>query len=282
MQTEAIIQMTDISKKFKGFQLDIPSLQVPKGFATALIGENGAGKSTLMNILAGVRLDYKGEIDYFGGEKDEKIIREAIGYTSPGSYFMPHWTIKAVEEVSQLLFDGFHADRYRQLALTLMIPIQMLYNLLHSQIVASSYRRRSLDGLVPNVLTLCATILVYVIIMILVGVRSKANPENANTYYISLVVIGLFLLVVIMFFAAAFKWFILSFVLFIIGFLFVYMGGTVVTMMEKVSLTFTSAALLGLAFVIAGNLIGMGIKKALYRKPFSLLSAGGQLKKEMR
>lgn len=115
MKTEATIKMNNIQKSFKGFRLDIPALEIPKGFATALIGENGAGKSTLMNILAGIRLDYKGELEYFDGEKDEKTIREAIGYTSPGNYFMPHWTVKMISEVSEILFDGFHADRYNEL-----------------------------------------------------------------------------------------------------------------------------------------------------------------------
>jgi ABC-type multidrug transport system ATPase subunit len=40
-------------------------LEIPKGFATALIGENGAGKTTLPNILSGIRLDFKGEVFYF-------------------------------------------------------------------------------------------------------------------------------------------------------------------------------------------------------------------------
>ncbi len=115
MQTEASISMTNIKKKFKNFELNVPSLEIPKGFATALIGENGAGKSTLLNILAGVRLDYEGEVEYFGGEKDEKVIREAVGYTSSGSYFMPHWNGRAITEVSSLLFDNFHADRFKEL-----------------------------------------------------------------------------------------------------------------------------------------------------------------------
>lgn len=115
MNTESIIRMNHITKKFKSFMLDIPSLQIPKGFATALIGENGAGKSTLMNILSGIRLDYKGEITYFKDEKDEKMIRESIGYTGPGNYFMPHWSIEQVGEVSELLFDRFHRDRFRDL-----------------------------------------------------------------------------------------------------------------------------------------------------------------------
>lgn len=112
MEINAAIKMRNIYKKFKGFQLEIPALDIPQGFATALIGENGAGKSTMMNILAGIRLDYQGEVDYFDGETDEKTIRENVGYTAPGSYFLPHWTQKSVKNVSELLFDGFHADRF--------------------------------------------------------------------------------------------------------------------------------------------------------------------------
>lgn len=115
MNTDTIIQVKNVVKRFKGFELNIPQLNIPKGFSTALIGENGAGKSTLMNILAGTRLDYKGDIIYFGGKKGDDEVRENIGYTSPGNYFMPQWTIKAVGEVSELLFDHFHKDRYVQL-----------------------------------------------------------------------------------------------------------------------------------------------------------------------
>lgn len=142
---EHVIQATDIKKKFKGFELSIPQLNIPKGFATALIGENGAGKSTLLNILAGIRLDYKGEVSYFVGQQGkvqgsmetsgagqssagrgisgegqtgaslDDGVQEHIGYTGPGSYFLPHWTVKQVEEISALLFENFHRDRFQAL-----------------------------------------------------------------------------------------------------------------------------------------------------------------------
>ena len=51
MYKSNVISINNLSKKFKSFALDIPSLDIPKGFATALIGENGAGKSTFINIL---------------------------------------------------------------------------------------------------------------------------------------------------------------------------------------------------------------------------------------
>ena len=50
MTTQYAIEGNNITKNLKGFNLDIDDLKVPKGFATALIGENGAGKTTLLNI----------------------------------------------------------------------------------------------------------------------------------------------------------------------------------------------------------------------------------------
>lgn len=112
---ESVIQARNLKKKYKGFELSIPQLEIPKGFATALIGENGAGKTTLLNILSGIRLDFKGEVSYFG-DRDQGLdgsVQERIGYTGPGNYFMPHWTIRQVEELSGLLFTHFHKERFR-------------------------------------------------------------------------------------------------------------------------------------------------------------------------
>lgn len=114
---EKALQAWNLRKNFRGFQLSVPRLELPKGFATALIGENGAGKTTLLNILSGIRLDYKGEISYF--DRQEKGIdgevQEQIGYTGLGCYFLPQWTIRQVEEISELLFSNFRRDRYRSL-----------------------------------------------------------------------------------------------------------------------------------------------------------------------
>ncbi len=116
MDYTSTIVATDIKKKYKGFALDIPQFHLPKGYATALIGENGAGKTTLLNILAGIRLDYKGSVRYFEEqETDVDQVKERIGYTGPGLFFLPHWNIKQVEKISQLLFDSFDAKCYQQL-----------------------------------------------------------------------------------------------------------------------------------------------------------------------
>ena len=114
---ESVIQAGNLNKKYGDFQLSIPRLEIPSGFATALIGENGAGKTTLLNILSGIRLDFQGEVSYFGdrSRKLDGSVQERIGYTGPGSYYLPHWTIRQVEEISGLLFAGFQKERFREL-----------------------------------------------------------------------------------------------------------------------------------------------------------------------
>lgn len=126
MKTENIIEWRNIQKRLRNFELNIPQLNISKGFATALIGENGAGKTTLLNILSGIRLDAKGDLLFFNefdqNDREKKSeVKNRIGYTGPGKYYLPQWSIREVEEVSQLLFDTFDRNKFDQLCEDLAI-----------------------------------------------------------------------------------------------------------------------------------------------------------------
>ena len=118
---EAALEVKDLRKKFKDFELKVEELEIPKGFATALIGENGAGKTTLLSCLSGVRLDYQGEIKYFGKyvnderEKPENQVRESIGCVGPSGYFLSNWTAAHVADMAEVLYEHFDQERFWEL-----------------------------------------------------------------------------------------------------------------------------------------------------------------------
>ena len=127
MFLEDVITGKNIEKSFGSFKLDVPELHIPKGFATALIGENGAGKTTLLNILTGLRLDAKGEIKYFGkydGVESDPYVKNTIGYVGCGYYYLPHWTTKQVEEITGLLFEDFDKEKFEKIAAALALDLK--------------------------------------------------------------------------------------------------------------------------------------------------------------
>lgn len=121
MEVTNVIAAKNIVKKFKAFELNIPEITIPEGFATALIGENGAGKTTLLSILAGTRLDYDGEIEFFGKYTDKDRdrtdcpVRERMGFTSGSQYFMPHWTVSQIKQMSSYLYGTFNPETFDNL-----------------------------------------------------------------------------------------------------------------------------------------------------------------------
>ena len=120
METSYVVKGENIRKKLKKFELNVQKLKIPKGFATALIGENGAGKTTLLNIISGIRLDYNGQITYFDkyNDKDREKnpeVKSRIGYTGPGRYYLPQWTVSDIEEISKLLFEDFSSEKFHML-----------------------------------------------------------------------------------------------------------------------------------------------------------------------
>jgi ABC-2 type transport system ATP-binding protein len=116
---KSVIEAKNIVKKYKNFTLDVPEFKLPEGFATALIGENGAGKTTLLNILTGIRMDYTGDITYFGEYSDREIfnkpeVKERIGYTGTENYYLPHWTMKQIDELQALLFEKYDSAKFKR------------------------------------------------------------------------------------------------------------------------------------------------------------------------
>lgn len=104
-------------KRYPKFTLGELDLELPRGFATALIGANGAGKTTLIDTLCGVIHKTSGEVTYFGGDKDidAENVRERIGYCSSQGFFPAAWRPRDIAESMSIAYRRFDRERFNKL-----------------------------------------------------------------------------------------------------------------------------------------------------------------------
>ena len=86
---ENILEIKNLCKKYKEFELQDVNITLPKGMIMGFIGENGAGKTTTIKAILDIIRNYTGEIKIFGydNKKDSKKIKEDIGAVLDDTFF---------------------------------------------------------------------------------------------------------------------------------------------------------------------------------------------------
>lgn len=104
---ENAIEIRNVSKRYKTFELDDISFTVPKGCIMGFIGQNGAGKTTtLQSILNICRID-GGEIKLFGLDhvEDEKEIKQRIAVVFDQLPFHDVFKLKDISKIFEGLYN---------------------------------------------------------------------------------------------------------------------------------------------------------------------------------
>lgn len=98
---ENLIELKNVTKKFKGFSIENIDLQVKKGFVTGFIGANGAGKSTTIKMMMNLLKPDVGEVRMFGLDyaTHEKAIKERIGFVYDGNVFFEGLNLKNIKRI---------------------------------------------------------------------------------------------------------------------------------------------------------------------------------------
>ncbi|MCM1487965.1 MAG: ABC transporter ATP-binding protein [Firmicutes bacterium] len=125
---ESILTVKGLTKKYPKFTLGELDLEIPKGFATALIGANGAGKTTLIDTLCGVARRSSGEITYFGKETDieNEALRERIGYCSAQNFFPSAWRVKDIAESMSIAYKKFDRSKFAAICSELEVETEFV------------------------------------------------------------------------------------------------------------------------------------------------------------
>lgn len=108
------IEMRDVCKRFKGFELDHVNLTLPSGCIMGLVGENGAGKSTLIKLLMGAIFRDSGEIKVLGQENSRRFekVKEDIGVVLSEANFPEGMTARQIQKMMRRIYRNWDEAVY--------------------------------------------------------------------------------------------------------------------------------------------------------------------------
>ena len=115
--TENILELQNVHKKYKGFILDGISLNLPQGFILGLIGPNGSGKTTTIKILMNIVKRNGGDVRVFGLDPREhaKRIKNKVGYLGEEQYFYGNKTVAWTGNFVSAFYDNWDTNTFQSL-----------------------------------------------------------------------------------------------------------------------------------------------------------------------
>ena len=111
---ENILEVKNLCKKYKEFELQNVNITLPTGSIMGFIGENGAGKTTTIKAILDVIRNYTGEIKIFGldNRKDEKKIKENIGAVLDDMFFPEILTPNDINIIMKDIYKNWDSELY--------------------------------------------------------------------------------------------------------------------------------------------------------------------------
>ncbi|MED4352477.1 ABC transporter ATP-binding protein [Schinkia azotoformans] len=97
----SILEIANVSKKYKGFELKDINITLERGYIMGFIGPNGAGKSSTIKLIMNLIKKDSGEINVFGLDniKNEIEIKEKIGFVYDENYYYEELTIQEMKNL---------------------------------------------------------------------------------------------------------------------------------------------------------------------------------------
>lgn len=121
------IELQNLSKKYKDFELKNISFNVPQGCIVGLIGENGAGKTTTIKSILNIAKS-EGTIKIFEKDirKNEKEIKENIGVVLDDSFLSDYLTTKQINSIMKDIYSTWEENKYIELLKQFNLPLNKI------------------------------------------------------------------------------------------------------------------------------------------------------------
>lgn len=108
------LEVKNINKKYKDFQLKDVSFQLEKGYIMGFIGANGAGKTTTIKSILNMNHLESGEIHILGKNivEYELELKQDIGFAFGGTDFYTRSKIKTLTNVIKKFYKNWDDESY--------------------------------------------------------------------------------------------------------------------------------------------------------------------------
>ena len=109
-----LLEVRNLSKNYKSFQLQDISFDLPAGYIMGYVGRNGAGKTTTLNAVTQLITPDAGEvrIDGISFQEDPVRFRESIGFVGDSAYFPQGFTARDIALVLADFYPTFRREQY--------------------------------------------------------------------------------------------------------------------------------------------------------------------------
>lgn len=120
---EFIIELDNVTKRYKDFTLDHISFRLPRGMIYGMIGENGAGKSTCIHAITDLISIDEGNIRLFGENYHQHAeeIKQKIGVVLDGVNQIPYLKCKDMDCIMKKIYKNWDSRKFFQYLKTFQI-----------------------------------------------------------------------------------------------------------------------------------------------------------------
>ncbi|MBC3899622.1 ATP-binding cassette domain-containing protein [Acetobacterium malicum] len=118
------IEIKNLNKMYKDFQLKDVNFKVPRGSIVGFIGENGAGKTTTIKAMLNLVKRDGGTIEMLGMDnlKDEKKIKASVGVVMDGCNFHDNLKTDDISKMLASIYKNWNQKLYQQYLKKFKLP----------------------------------------------------------------------------------------------------------------------------------------------------------------
>ena len=111
------LEICDISKDYKEFQMKNVSFKLEKGTIMGLVGQNGAGKTTVINLIMNKISRNGGEIKVYDLDNLDKEpeVKNIIGYIADEEYMYFNSNLEKYRKIFSMAYDSWNDELFDSL-----------------------------------------------------------------------------------------------------------------------------------------------------------------------